>query len=91
MFAGAFLGREIIYCFCSSCRQWMNAGTRKASARIHASGLAKQAAEKPNIGTNTSPMSERAIISATPANIAKPEKPMPCMVKRTVFTRTSGM
>ena len=40
----------------------MNAGTRKASARIHASGLAKQAAEKPNIGTNTSPMSERAII-----------------------------
>ena len=49
------------------------------------------AAEKPNIGTNTSPMSERAIISATPANIAKPEKPMPCMVKRTVFTRTSGM
>ena len=53
--------------------------------------LAKQAAEKPNIGTNTSPMSERAIISATPANIAKPEKPMPCMVKRTVFTRTSGM
>lgn len=69
----------------------MNAGTRKASAKIHASGLAKQAAEKPNIGTNTSPMSERAIISATPANIAKPEKPMPCMVKRTVFTRTSGM
>ena len=56
----------------------MNAGTRKASANIHASGLAKQAAEKPNIGTNTSPMSERAIISATPANIAKPEKPMPC-------------
>ena len=54
----------------------MNAGTRKASARIHASGLAKQAAEKPNIGTNTSPMSERAIISATPANIAKPEKPI---------------
>ncbi len=68
----------------------MNAGTRKASARIHASGLAKQAAEKPNIGTNTSPMSERAIISATPANIAKPEKPIPCMVKRTVFTRTAG-
>lgn len=55
----------------------MNAGTRKASARIHASGLAKQAAEKPNIGTNTSPMSERAIISATPANIAKPENPCP--------------
>ena len=53
--------------------------------------LAKQAAEKPNIGTNTSPMSERAIISATPANIAKPEKPIPCMVKRIVFTRTSGM
>ena len=63
----------------------MNAGTRKASARIHASGLAKQAAEKPNIGTNTSPMSERAIISATPANIAKPEKPMPCMETDCVY------
>ena len=55
----------------------MNAGIRKLSANIHARGLAKHAALKPNTGTSASPTRDRAIISATPANMANPENPIP--------------
>ena len=67
-------------------RQWKNAGSRKQSANSHARGLAKHAAVNPKIGTKIRPINARAIISNTPANTAKPEKPIPWIRKRTILT-----
>ncbi len=61
--------------------QWKKAGSRNASAKIHASGLAKHAGRNPNTGTRQNPTRDLAAISQTPARIANVEKPIPWMVK----------
>ena len=71
--------------------QWKNAGIRNASAKIHARGLAKQAGRNPNTGTRQNPTRDLAAISQTPARIAKVEKPIHWMVKRTTLTKVNGM
>ena len=46
---------------------------RKKQAKNQATGLAMQAAKYPHRGTNQTPTMARAIISATPANMARLE------------------
>ena len=67
------------------------AGNKNASAKIHATGLAKHAAGKPNSGTNANPTSVLAAISQTPAKIANLLYPIPWIRKRTILTNASGM
>ena len=62
-----------VYSFCNRRITDKNAGIRNAQANSHAAGFAKQAPKYPHKGTNQNPTIVRAIISATPANIARPE------------------
>lgn len=64
---------------------------QNASAKTHATGLAKHAAGKPNSGTNANPTSVLAAISQTPAKIANLLYPIPWIRKRTILTNASGM
>ena len=82
----AFLIVSLLYCsFCFfpfqmyhyffiQCR---NAGSRKTSAKIHASTFDRQIPIYPNIGASTIPAMVLAAISSTPAVMAKLENPIP--------------
>ena len=57
---------------------------------IQAMGLAKAEPRKPKAGTRKMAASVRAIISITPARMARNGKPMPWIRKRTILTSASG-
>ena len=69
-----FFPFQMYYYFFIQCR---NAGSRKASAKIHASTFDRQIPIYPNIGASTIPAMVLAAISSTPAVMAKLENPIP--------------